>query len=364
MRSTLIAACIAAQAFVLGYMVYEREAVIAHGTSVSIATAPIDPRDPFRGDFVRLRYGLNSLDHAPVRWTPADTVPRKGDRIYAVLQARPGGLHDVAYFTNVEPDPAADNLFLRGRLRTDSPGIGLNRVDVGYGIEQLFVEQGHGIEIEQRQGLRGGLQTALHARISVNAYGTAVLTGYDWNALAIGIEIADDFALNRNIPADADPATGTGPDNNNNSDSNAASAPLTLTVVNQSDQTVTLNNPGENCGFHLEPMNHVTSGYREPDGVCSGLAAEPLTLAPGDSLVIPVDLAEPRWQMSLLLNGETVTADVRSFRNNGEWFRLVYRSLDTSGVQSDSPPGKAMKATDFWQGELVSQAFNALGQLD
>lgn len=359
MRSTIIAACVIAQAFVLAYMVYGRESVIASGTSISIATAPIDPRDPFRGDFVRLRYGLNSLNHAPTRWEPADEQPRKGDKVYAVLQERPSGVHDVAYFTNVEPDSAAGTLFLRGRLRTDNPGIGLNRLDVGYGIEQLFVEQGRGIDIENRQGVRGGLQTAMHARVSVSAKGTAVLTGYDWNALGIGIEITNEFALNQNPEINSDTANADA-DADADADTDTGTAPLILTIANQSDGIITLNNPGENCGFHLVPMNRTTSQYKEPDGICVGLSAVAQALAPGESMVIPIDLASPRWQMNLPMNGETTTADIRSFRDNGEWFRLVYRSPS----QVDKLTDTTANAAGFWQGELVSQAFNALGQID
>ena len=370
MRSAVIAVCVFAQALILAYMVFGREAVISNGTSISIATAPLDPRDPFRGDFVRLRYGLNSLAHAPTRWTPADAELRKGDKVYAVLQERPGGLHDVAYFTNVEPDSATGTLFLRGRLRTDNPGIGLNRVDVGYGIEQLFVEQGRGIDIEERQGVRGGLQTAMHARVSVSSDGTAVLTGYDWNALAIGIEIADDFALNRQsaddnemdqVEADS-PMTDTSDSITETMAETSAPSPkpsappLTLTISNVADQSVTLDNPGDDCGFHLEPVNRTTSRYMEPEGICADMGNVPVTLMPGESLTIAVDLASPRWHMSLNVEESIRTGDVRSFLDNGEWFRLVYRSAE--------PSDSADKDTSFWQGELISQAFNALGQID
>ncbi len=353
MRKLLIAACVLAQPLVLAYMVYGRETVNAGGTTISIATAPIDTRDPFRGDFVRLRYGLNSLGYAPIRWTPADEQPRKGDKVYAVLQERSGGLHDVAYFTNIEPDNTSAALFLRGRLRTNSPGIARNRVDVSYGIGQLFVEQGLGIDIEQRQGVRGGLQTAMHAQMAVSPEGTAVLTGYAWNSLAIGIEIANDFALNRAAVTD----DGSQPQAlSDNATTTPTPTPLTLTLANTSNESVTLNNPEDNCGFHLEPVNHATSDYMEADGICVGLTDTAVTLIPGESLSLAVDLAKPRWHMSLPVNGETRTADVRSFFDNGEWFRLVYRS------ENQSVP--AENAAAFWRGELISQAFNALGQID
>ena len=42
-------------------MVFGREMVVQRGTKIGFATAPLDPRDPFRGDYVRLRYPLNAL---------------------------------------------------------------------------------------------------------------------------------------------------------------------------------------------------------------------------------------------------------------------------------------------------------------
>lgn len=366
MRSGIIALCVLAQVLVLAWMVLGRETIIATGTTVSLATAPIDPRDPFRGDFVRLRYGLNSLEHAPTVLTPPDVQLRKGDRIHAVLQERPGGLHDVEFFSNVQPDSAAGRLFLRGRLRRDLAGTGLNRVDVGYGIEQLFVEQGKGIAIEERQGVRGGLQRAMHVQVALGEDGTAVLTGYSWSALAIGIELSPDFALNRTAAVNpaVDSTTGNGADADNgqvteqvDADERSIRPALTLTVVNQSDNAVVLNNPQDNCGFHLEPVRRESgSQYREPDGVCDALARNPVTLRPGESLVVPVDLAAPRWHMSLTEDGESRTDDVRSFLDNGEWFRLVYRSA--------SPDAASESSVEFWQGELISQAFNALGRID
>ena len=86
-------------------------------------------------------------------------------------------------------------MFLRGRIQTPVSWNGRNQVDVRYGIEQLFVEQGSGVDIEERRGIRGGMQNAMHARIAIGADGSAVLTGYTWSDIAIGLEITDAFAL-------------------------------------------------------------------------------------------------------------------------------------------------------------------------
>ena len=384
MRSWIIAACIAGQLAVLGYMVYGREMIIHRGTKVSIATAPIDPRDPFRGDFVRLRFPLNTLSYAPVRWQPADYQPRKGDKMYAVLEPRPGGLHDVAYFSNLPPAAETESLYLRGRIQSAVHWNDRNLVDVRYGIEQLFVEQGSGVDIEERRGIRGGMQNAMHARIAIGTDGSAVLTGYTWSDIAIGLEVTEAFQLteattsddaesadnNGNVrpgeelqssAPDAEPATPTVP-------------PLRVTITNVSRYDLTLNNPGDNCGFTLEPVKRSNSAFFKPKGVCTDLSIAPVTLAAGESMILDIDLADPRWHMSRKLNDLIQTADIRTFPDSREWFRVVYRSeqqvnavlvnnVDNNKAEETTLDDNA-SAVRFWQGDLVSQSFSQWGQLD
>ena len=358
MRSWIIAACIAGQLAVLGYMVYGREMIIHRGTKVSIATAPIDPRDPFRGDFVRLRFPLNTLSYAPVRWQPADYQPRKGDRMYAVLEPRAGGLHDVAYFSNLPPALDSGSLYLRGRIQRPVSWNGRNLVDVNYGIEQLFVEQGSGTRIEERRGVRGGMQNAMHARIAVGADGSAVLTGYVWSDIAIGLEITEAFRLP--VPATDDTAEleqASGLDSESATDT---LPPIRLEIANVSGHDITLNNPGDNCGFKLEPLTRSNSAFFQPEGVCADLPLTPVTLAAGESMTLDIDLSQPRWQMSQKLGDVIRTGDIRTFQDSREWFRLVYRSEQQTEalpeINADNPP--------LWQGDLVSQAFSTEGRID
>lgn len=366
MRSWIIAACIAAQIAVLAYMVFGREMIIQRGTKISIATAPIDPRDPFRGDFVRLRYPLNALSHAPVRWQPADYQPRKGDKMYAVLEKRPGGLYDVAYFSNLPPAPETESVFMRGRIQRPVNWNGRNQVDVSYGIEQLFVEQGSGLDIEERRGIRGGMQNAMRARIAIGADGSAVLTGYTWSDIAIGIEITETFRL----PAPTEPQASE----LSSESTTPAPPPMRVTITNVSQDSLTLNNPGDNCGFKLEPLTRSNSEFFKPKGVCADLPVTPVTLSAGESMTLDIDLADPRWHMSRKLNDDIQTADIRAFQDSREWYRLVYRSEQQTGTlaDTDADDNKAIgatldnnaSATPFWQGDLVSQAFSAGGQID
>ena len=78
MRRILILACIAAQALVLGVMAGEREFILITGERIRLRTAPIDPRDPFRGDFVRLRYEISSVAPGQIRDGLRDHAKEKG----------------------------------------------------------------------------------------------------------------------------------------------------------------------------------------------------------------------------------------------------------------------------------------------
>ena len=342
-------------------MVFDREMLILRGTRISIATAPVDPRDPFRGDFVRLRYPLNALGYAPVRWQPAEYQPRKGDKMYAVLEKRPGGLYDVAYFTNLPPAPETKSLYLRGRIQAPVSWNSRNQVDVRYGIEQLFVEQGSGVDIEERRGIRGGMQNAMHARIAVGTDGSAVLVGYTWSDIAIGLDMTDAFPLPQSTSEGA--ARSTPP----------AMPSIRVTITNVSQHSLTLNNPGDNCGFRLEPLNRSDSKFFRPKGVCADLPFTPVTLSAGESMILNIDLADPRWHMSRNLNGVIQTTDIRTFQDSREWFRLVYRSEQQAEILS-SIDADVQKRTDttldnsastapLWQGDLVSQAFSPWGRL-
>jgi uncharacterized membrane-anchored protein len=82
----------ALQLLVLGYMAGEREAVAVHGTRVWLRTVPVDPRDLFRGDYVRLRYEASTVPRERWAGTLPQTLAKRGDRVYALLAQRADGL--------------------------------------------------------------------------------------------------------------------------------------------------------------------------------------------------------------------------------------------------------------------------------
>ena len=87
MHKGLIVALVLSQLGVLGYLAGQREWVRQRGEQIYLRTAPVDPRDPMRGDYVRLSYGLNSVDLAQYRGKTAGTALSRGTAVYALLKA-------------------------------------------------------------------------------------------------------------------------------------------------------------------------------------------------------------------------------------------------------------------------------------
>src|SRR5688500_8738375 len=79
----LILAAVAAQVAVLAWMAAEREWVGRTGRTVYLRTAPGDPQDPMRGDYVRLDYEIANVPKARCRGRVAEWF-KTGVDIYRV----------------------------------------------------------------------------------------------------------------------------------------------------------------------------------------------------------------------------------------------------------------------------------------
>jgi uncharacterized membrane-anchored protein len=201
MRRKLILICIVAQVLVLGVMAAERELILNTGDRVYLRTAPIDPRDPFRGDFVRLSYEISRVSRDQLKGTLDEDEKQKGDPVYAVLEEGAEGLYNLDYLTDEAP---ADGIYLRGRVRHGwRPARSRNAVAVKYGIEKFFVEQGTGKDIERRRGTRSGLQVPMEVEIAVGSDGTAVIRDFRWSRLGMSLKMLRVHRRNRAVESQA-----------------------------------------------------------------------------------------------------------------------------------------------------------------
>jgi uncharacterized membrane-anchored protein len=126
-------------ALLLGWAI-ANEINLASAPTVVLDTAPVDPRDLLRGDFMILNYKISRVPEPLGR--PADeSVKQAGSDLWVVLQQR-GRFHEVAATSWTPPaDLAREQVVVRGRTR-GSEGSGWLRVD--YDIEKYFVPEGKG----------------------------------------------------------------------------------------------------------------------------------------------------------------------------------------------------------------------------
>lgn len=140
---------VALQTAALAYMILDRQAMLNASRVVTLQVAPVDPRDPFRGDYVVLTYSISRLD--PAKLDGDDTFGH-GDAVYVTLIPE-GALHVAGAVARTKPVALPNGAVIRGKVeafeRNDAGQT--TSVTVGYGIESYFVPEGTGREIEEER---------------------------------------------------------------------------------------------------------------------------------------------------------------------------------------------------------------------
>lgn len=168
-RRFWIAAIIVAtlQTAVLGYMVGERAWGLRSGVEVLLKTAPVDPRDLLRGDYVTLNYDISRV---PIS-TMVDGPPKKSlnAQILSVrLKKQDDGYWGIVESSFRPLDPKPDTVVLKS-LPVDYAFDGeptdpsQAMIGVTYGIERYYVPEGQGHDIENA---RNDNRVAIAARVS------------------------------------------------------------------------------------------------------------------------------------------------------------------------------------------------------
>jgi len=129
-------------AWLLGTTI-QQESILRVGKMILLETQPVDPRDPLRGDFVRLNYKISNIPRDKFS-PPLDHDLVAGAKVYATLaQTGTNGFWEVTRAGLKPFTPAENEVLLRGKSEwswQNSSGS----VHVEYGIEQYFVAEGTG----------------------------------------------------------------------------------------------------------------------------------------------------------------------------------------------------------------------------
>lgn len=154
-----------AQVGLLGGMILIESLPLMIGERIILDVKPIDPRDFFRGEYVILNYGFNSLppDQEEKATSPWNRSNRHDDEaVYVPLQKDADGIHWTG--TTATLTRPTGTKYLRGRVTADY------RQPLKFGIEAYYVQEGRGRELEmlQREG-------KLNAEIAVAPWGQAKL---------------------------------------------------------------------------------------------------------------------------------------------------------------------------------------------
>lgn len=126
-------------------VVESRARILRSGVEIRLKTAPVDPRDLFRGDYVVLGYEIGTIDLAT---TAGDRDFKRGDAIHVQLTPDSDGFARVVGVSKAKP--AGAGLAVLGRVRAANA----TRLSVSYGIESYFVPQGTGLAIERTERKR------------------------------------------------------------------------------------------------------------------------------------------------------------------------------------------------------------------
>jgi uncharacterized membrane-anchored protein len=126
-RKIGFAALVAALVLVPLALIAWNEYRLSSGERILLRVQPVDPNDPFRGEYVDLTYPISRLD---TRGAEA------GSSVYVPLRKR-GRAWTGDHVEREEPDAGT---FIRGRVT----GSGIS-----YGIETFFVEEGQAIRYER-----------------------------------------------------------------------------------------------------------------------------------------------------------------------------------------------------------------------
>lgn len=143
-------------------LVEARARILRSGSEVRLATASVDPRDLFRGDYVVLNYKISTLDPVSLQ---GDKSFQRNQTVHVRVAPGADGLAEARGVHLARPDAAAGETILEGRIASTGNCLlgpdgepdckpGLRAVRVAYGLESYFVPQGSGREIERTDGKR------------------------------------------------------------------------------------------------------------------------------------------------------------------------------------------------------------------
>ncbi|MBX4954010.1 GDYXXLXY domain-containing protein [Rhizobium lentis] len=149
------------QTVILGAIIQSRASILSNGAEVLLKTAPVDPRDFLRGDYVILNYDISTV---PVQTISGGVPTEPGERtLWVRLKKQGDGFWTVSESAFHALPPQPETVILRSHPFYSSGLAAGDSVRVEYGIERYYVPEGQGKPIEEA---RNDGAVAIMARVS------------------------------------------------------------------------------------------------------------------------------------------------------------------------------------------------------
>ncbi|MFZ2655799.1 MAG: GDYXXLXY domain-containing protein [Victivallales bacterium] len=348
MRNIFILASAILQLFVLIYMAGYRELIIHTGKTVFLRTMPVDPRDPFRGDYVSLNYEISEISK---KFLKGRILSGKDDKYYTVLKKGEKGLYELDYCTSERP--SGNEVFIKGRYAYSwrwEPSS--KNLSLKYGIEKYFVQQKKGLEIEKRAGAGNEIHVPLEVEVALGSDGTAVAKGYRWSQLGIGLQITENPTRQTGWQDGRTRAAQVNPDAKERK-----SPKIKLTLENVSDKPIALVDLPDFRSFSVVPAENSARDWtfsKKFDSSVRPSNENVIILKPDEKTSFDFDFAEPRW----FVNGKTGPEEIGVACDQwGDMFRIIYNPPSVEDC-------KTLDRRDIiWHGKLPSRRFS-VGRID
>jgi uncharacterized membrane-anchored protein len=334
------------QVAALGSVAGKREWIRAQGEQVYLRTAPVDPRDLFRGDYVQLEYEITQPEESLV---PEDLLEQPHQEIYLRLERDELGIAHLVGIETEEPD----GLFIKGQWGRKWRAMSRNRSIAKLGIEKYFVQQDSGLPMEKRRGRAQQWQTPMEMEVALGSDGTAVIRDHRWSDMGVRLEVLErgEPARNRRRNNDRQP----GVDENVPDEPVRISPKLKISLRNQSDRTLGVLDTPEHCAFTLT-ANRSANAYAvigTPRRHCETADWTLHTLRPKDVYSIEIDLAEPDW--FVWVDGKE--QEIGALQNRGVGYRWIYQSPKEIVMRHGDD-------SELWSSSLRTARFIAGGRID
>lgn len=164
------------QLYVPAKMILDREDILSNGTEFKFKTQPIDPNDPFRGKFIRLRYEVDKIEVEDKNdW-------KGGEEVYVILKTDTEGFARIQSVSKQYPTNTQDFFKTKVSYITRDSS---NKLMVTYPFNRFYMEESkaYDAELAYRKSRRDTSQVA-YALVNIKE-GEAVLKDVLINGVSI-----------------------------------------------------------------------------------------------------------------------------------------------------------------------------------